>query len=97
MIMTSQTSAANGFTGNEFLGWNSDQQRGYIEAQLVMATTIATRSDQERSDCIAGFFFDHSGLSETGFKNAVDRISEFRDYHPSSILVVMIENECGAY
>lgn len=77
--------------------WAEPQQKSYIEAQLVMASTIATRTDADRALCIADTFFDARGLSNAAFGRTIERIREFSEFHPSSVLVVMIESNCGAY
>lgn len=88
---------ADGFTGAVFLEWETSQQRGYIDAQLVMASTIATRIKPDLSQCLADEFYGPSGLTNDGFELMTDRIREFSEYHPSSVLVVVIENVCGGF
>lgn len=92
-----QVSAAEGFTGKEFLTWSSVQQRSYLDAQIVMASSIVTRTKQNMANCMADEFYGASGLTDEGFKKLVDTISEYDTYHPSSVLVVVIENVCGAF
>ncbi|SMX28185.1 hypothetical protein TRP8649_02300 [Pelagimonas phthalicica] len=92
-----QESAAEGFNGTEFLQRSADRQRAYISTQLVMASSIAARIKPAMADCIGSAFFDGTGLSETGFETSIERIREFNDYHPSSVLVVVIESQCGPF
>ena len=88
---------ADRFTGEEFARWSEADQRGYIAAQLVMASSIVTREKPAMSQCIADSFYDEDGLSDSGFGTFVSHIDEFRTYHPSSVVVVVIENACGPF
>ena len=92
-----QLSWAEGFTGAEFLTWSEVDQRGYISAQLVMASTIAARSQTDMPNCIASSFFDQSGMSASGFQSILATVAEYAEFHPSSVLVVVIENACGPF
>lgn len=92
-----QKSVAEGFTGQEFLQRAAQDQRGYISTQLVMASSIAARIKPSLADCIGREFFDGAGMSDEGFLSIIGRIKEFEAYHPSSVLVVVIENRCGKF
>ena len=92
-----QVLAAESFTGATLLNRSESDQRGYISAQLVMASTIASRSKPEMVDCIADAFFDEAGMSDEKFDEIVQTIGEFQSYHPSSVLVILLENACGSF
>ena len=92
-----QKSQADGFNGQVFLERSEQDQRGFISTQMVMASSIAARVDPSLSECIGRVFFDGTGLSESGFQIITRRIAEFPNYHPSSVLVVVIEKACGAF
>ncbi len=92
-----QNSQAEEFTGTDFLKRSTKDQRGYVSTQLVMASSIAARIKPEMSDCIGETFFNGTGLSDKGFENVMQRVREFQDFHPSSVLVVVIEGACGTF
>lgn len=92
-----QVSWAEGFTGQEFLEWSDSNQRNYIETQIVMASSIAARIKPQLSQCITDEFFGSKGLSQDGFSKVLTRVEEFSEYHPSSVLVIVLENTCGAF
>ncbi|MGJ8530145.1 MAG: hypothetical protein ACSHWX_16600 [Maritalea sp.] len=92
-----QKSSAEGFTGSDFFQWNDDQQHGYVSAQLGMAVSISTRIKPELAECIAEVFYGDHGMSDKGFEIITARVHEFGDYHPSSVIVVVIENRCGTF
>ncbi|MEP2640080.1 hypothetical protein [Roseobacter sp.] len=96
-LVCPQVSAAQEFTGKTFLTWSNADQRGYISAQLVMASTIASRIKPDMNACIAGAFFDGTGMSDAAFDQVVQTIGEYQDFHPSSVLVILLENECGTF
>ena len=92
-----QKSAAEGFTGSAFLQWNDAEKRGFIDAQLVMASSIVSRSKPAMSRCMADQYYGDSGLTDAGYEAFIEAIGQFEDFHPSSVLIVVIENECGAF
>ncbi|MDF1804360.1 hypothetical protein [Thalassovita sp.] len=92
-----QKSLAEGFTGAEFLQQSTQEQRGYVSTQLVMASSIAARIKPSLAECIGRVFFDGSGLSDQGFDMVLARIEEFKAYHPSSVIVVVIESQCEPF
>ncbi len=93
-----QESRAEEFTGTQFFEWTKDQQVKYVEIQLVMATTIATRMNPELSQCLSDRFFAvEGGMSAGGFDEVIQNVQEFREYHPSSVLVVTMESACGPF
>ncbi len=92
-----QESVADGFTGAEFLTRAEPDQKATISTQLVMASTIAARIKPPLSDCIGKTFFDPQGLKSEAFEAIIDRVREFGEYHPSSVILVVIENRCGKF
>lgn len=92
-----QTSLAEGFTGKEFLEWSEKEQRGYLDAQLVMASSIAARIKPPLAACIATSYYGESGLSLDGFRGLISAIGDYGDYHPSTVLVVLIEQACEQF
>lgn len=92
-----QKVSAEGFTGQEFLTWSETQQRGYLEAQVVMAGTIAARINPELAQCISSEFMSKNGLSASAFSGILGSVAEYETYHPSTLLVVLIEQDCGAF
>ena len=92
-----QNSQAEEFTGTDFLKRSTQDQRGYVSTQLVMASSIAARIKPELAECIGHEFFDGNGMSDQGFETVMQRVREFKDFHPSSVLVVVIEGACGTF
>ncbi|MFK7942918.1 MAG: hypothetical protein AB8B85_08425 [Paracoccaceae bacterium] len=95
--MYPQKSSADEFTGADFLSWSDAEQRGYVSTQLVMASSIAARIKPPLATCIGEMFFEGSGMSDNGFDQVIARIREFSGYHPSSVMVIVIENACGRF
>ncbi len=92
-----QISEAAGFTGKEFLAWTVEDQKSYLEVQMVMAATIAARIKPILSDCLARKFYGNNGLSEKGLSQVVMEIRNYSDFHPSSVALVVMERECGGF
>lgn len=49
------------------------------------------------SECVAKHFFGTKGLRDEKFNELIETIGDYGTYHPSSILVVVIENACGPF
>jgi len=92
-----QETRANDFTGSDFLQWSEAQQLSYINAQLVMASSIVARDKPAMSQCVADTFFGDSGITDAKFRDVQSSVTSYATYHPSSILVVLIENACGKF
>lgn len=92
-----QKTLADGFTGETFLSWSLAEQRGYLDAQIVMASSIVTRAKPAMSQCMADRFYGPEGLTDRGFEEIRTTIAEYQTFHPSSVVVVVIENNCGAF
>ena len=96
-VICPQKSSADAFTGETFLTWSESQQRSYLNAQLVMASTIVARDKPTMSKCVSDEFFGSSGMTSEAFANAMQSIRDFKTYHPSSVLVILVENACGEF
>lgn len=96
-IIYPQQTSAEAFTGKTFLSWPEEEQRGYLDAQIVMASTIVSRTKPEMSQCMAELYYGSLGLTNEGFASLINRIQEYETFHPSSVLVAVIEKECGSF
>ena len=96
-VIYPQETSADAFTGETFLTWSENQQRSYLNAQLVMASTIVAREKPTMSQCVSDKFFGSSGMTSEAFTDAMQSIRDFKTYHPSSVLVILIENACGEF
>ncbi|MEM6890503.1 MAG: hypothetical protein AAF636_20575 [Pseudomonadota bacterium] len=92
-----QKSVPQKFSGSDFFDWSAAEQRGYLDAQIVMASSIVTRQKPDMAQCMADHFYSQNGLSDKGFQELTETIRQYETYHPSSVLVVVIENRCGAF
>lgn len=92
-----QESKAGGFSGTEFLTWDEGEQRGYLSAQIVMASSIVTRTKPNMAQCMADRYYGDDGLTDAGFEELQGLIRKHPTFHPSSTLVVVLERECGPF
>lgn len=58
---------------------------------------MITRNNPEQAQCIADAYYSDTGLTDQGYAEIRAKVSEFESYHPTSVLVVMVENQCGAF
>ncbi len=88
---------AEGFTGVEFLEWSKADQTAYINSQVVMASTIVTRDKPEMARCIADNYFSETGLTDAQLNDLIANVEQYQSYHPSTVLVAVIEATCGKF
>ena len=80
-----------------FLGWNETAQQAFLQNSVIMASTISSRRDVEQAACISAWFFDEAGIRPERLGEVNSALADFPDYHPSAILVALIEQACGAF
>lgn len=92
-----QETAAEGFSGTEFLTWEQPSQDSYIGTAVVMATFIATRTNAQTAECLNGWYANNVGLTERRNAEIRDAIARNADYHPSAVIMLLMEDACGSF
>jgi len=92
-----QKSIAEGFDGRTFLAWSQAAQDSYIQTSVTMAAIIATKTRPDAGDCIDAWYLAPGADREARnaeVRGAIGRNSEF---HPSGVIFLMLEQECGPF
>jgi len=92
-----QVSVAEGLTAKDFLGWGVEAQTGFLHNSVVMAATVSSRRDTQHAGCITAWFFDDRGIRADVRAEVDQTLRDFPEYHPATVLVALIERECGAF
>lgn len=74
-----------------FLSASPEGQISYITTSLSMAQALLSASQGE---CIGKWA---AAQRPAGYKEMVDTIKKYPDYHPSSVVAAVIEKHCGSF
>lgn len=74
-----------------FLAASPEGQISYITTSLSMAQALLSPSQGE---CIGKWA---ATARPAGYKDVVDAIKKYPDYHPSSVVAAVIEKHCGSF
>lgn len=88
---------AEGFTGTQFLEWPIESQNSYFQSSATMSVFIASRNDPEQATCLNDWYYDDNAVNP-------DRNDEFRaairenpTYHPSGVVLAVMQKACGSF
>ncbi|WP_415402427.1 hypothetical protein [Tateyamaria sp. SN3-11] len=92
-----QKSAAETFTGAEFLTWPVDGQDNYIGIAVTTASLIATRVNPSTGQCLDTWYAaseDVAAMRDAEIRAVIARNAE---YHPSAVIMLVLEGACGSF
>ncbi len=92
-----QKSMAEGFTGKEFLTWDHVGQDSYISTAVVMATFIATRTNEATAKCLNDWYAKSATISANRNDEIRSIITKNASHHPSAVIVLVLEGACGSF
>ena len=92
-----QKSAAEEFTGTEFLTWQTDAQVNYVRIAEATATIVATRTNPAEATCLDDWFASTPEATTAGTTELLETIGRNTDYHPGAVIVVALERQCGSF
>lgn len=98
-LMFAAAASADGFTGADVLEWDEEHQKGYFQTSVTMIGIVATQVDgrEHIANCIDAW---HGGPVE-GAEMRAARIREVMqgipEYHPQTVILAVIEKECGKF
>jgi hypothetical protein len=92
-----QKSAAEGFVGSEFLTWSIEGQDNYIGTAVTMATFVASRTNPETSTCLNTWYAGNEDIAAQRNADIRSAIARNAEYHPSAVILLVLEEACGAF
>ncbi|MEL6377612.1 MAG: hypothetical protein AAFQ04_10525 [Pseudomonadota bacterium] len=92
-----QESAAETFTGTQFLQWSQSGQDNYIGTAVTMATFVASRTNLDTSACLNGWYAASEAVAAERNDAIRGAISRNATYHPSAVILLVLEEACGSF
>lgn len=92
-----QISLAEGFTGEDFAAWPTVSQDSYIQSSVMMAGVIGAQVKPEISRCIDGWYFADEATKAERNDSIRQVIAGYETYHPSGVILALIQQDCGAF
>jgi len=92
-----QKSLANGFTGEEFLNWPIEGQNNYIGIAVTMASLIASRVNPGNGECLDTWYAARDAVAEERDAEIRATIARNSEFHPSAIIILVLEEACGSF
>lgn len=83
--------AADQFKSTQLLAQSTDNQIGYIDASLAMAS-VMVKSTQNH--CITNWAQQNR---PTGYSKLRSAMTQYGDYHPAAVIAAVLEKECGSF
>ena len=90
-------SNADGFTGTEFLTWDRAAQDNYLQTSITMAGVIATQTRPNVASCIDDWYFAGDAVRKQRNDAIRKTIQDNPGYHPSGVLLAVLQKECGSF
>lgn len=90
-------SHAEGFTGTQFLTWSEAAQDSYIQTSVTMAAIIATKTKPETGNCLDAWYLALNADPTTRNREIRATIGRNSEFHPSAVIFLILERECGAF
>ena len=92
-----QVSWAEEFTSAQFMKWSDSAQSAFFQNSVLMASTISARISQSHAKCLNDWYFDYSGRRFERDQVFLDTMAEHPSFHPTAVVLAVIERECGQY
>ena len=97
MLLIPQNSTAEGFTGKDFLTWSAEAQEAFFQNSVLMASTISSRLNADHASCVSDWYFADAAKRPLRDAEILDTIKKRSDFHPSAVVLAVIERACGQY
>lgn len=85
---------ARAFTGEEFLKWNTENQRFYFETSVTMAGVIVAQRNREVAGCLDDWL---EAQSQDDYPNLLEAIRTYPTYHPQGVILAVLRKACGSF
>ena len=92
-----QKTEADGFKGHDFLAWSQENQSNYIGIAVTMATLVATRTNPQTGDCLDQWYAASDEVASSRADEIKATIARNADYHPSAVILLVLEGACGSF
>ncbi|MEL7398082.1 MAG: hypothetical protein AAFN44_17110 [Pseudomonadota bacterium] len=83
-----------GTTTADFLEWERAAQESFLQTSIGMLTAIASQVNSDVASCIGDWYYS-SDQEEVRHDEMLEVMSEYSEYHPSTVVLAYVENICG--
>lgn len=97
LVVAAQPALSEGFTGKEFLRWSGAAQDAFFQNSVLMASTISARLDAAHAACVSEWYFVDPSSREQRNAELLSTVEKHVDFHPSAVVLAVLERECGQY
>lgn len=92
-----EASAAEEFTGKQFLEWPRDSQNSLITYSITMTAIIGTQTKPEIAKCLDEWYPLDPAITKARQDLIIKTIGEYPDYHPQAIVLAVVQKQCGYF
>ncbi|WP_108887197.1 hypothetical protein [Pseudoprimorskyibacter insulae] len=90
-----QESVAEGLTAKDFLVWDEPSQNSFLFSSVGMAAAIASQTKPELAQCLNDWYFGDKTNTRNG--EILDFMGQYGGYHPTTVILAVVENACGEF
>lgn len=84
-------------TVRDFITWTEDRQGSFFRSTIFTSAVIASQISPELVNCIDGWYASAEVSTAERNQEILDVMERFPDSHPTTILVAIIQRECGNF
>jgi len=89
-----QVSTAGEFTANQLLQTSETTQNNYFQVSVTMAAVISAQNKPEQARCINEWYFKNIDTQNLYIR---ELMQEYRNFHPSGVILGILEKTCGEF
>lgn len=94
LVCSAGAGAEEAFKSSKFLTYPAQSQKSYITSSAMMAGLIASQNNRAQAVCIDDWVAQQSGQ---GYGPVVEAMRKLPDYHPSAVIVAVLDKACGSF
>ncbi|MEP3785592.1 MULTISPECIES: hypothetical protein [Paracoccaceae] len=92
-----QVSWAEGFSGKEFAQWETASQDNYIQTSVTMIGIVASEANSPIMGCVDEWYFTSETVKDERNQRIRAIITEYMDFHPSAVILAVVQDACGKF
>ncbi len=83
------------FTAADVLAWEEKNQDSFFETSISMAGVLAVQAENPAGKCINDWYFKSEAATQAANDQIRAVMREYSGYYPGTVIVAVIERECG--
>jgi len=94
VCIAASAQAQETFKSAKFLTYPAESQKSYIGTAVMMAGVIASQNVPDQASCVDRWATSHES---TGYKPVIDAMKRLPEYHPTAVILAVLDKECGSF